>query len=633
MRTPILLLAVAAGSFTLGAEPDAALSARVAAALPTVDAVAKAVMGEVTYLEVTGRPAFLIQPQGERPSTPVPWVWYAPTIGGQPRPAHAWMFRQFLAKGISIAGIDVGESMGNPKGRAAYSAFHKLLTEKHGFAKRASLMPQSRGGLMLYNWAAEHPDHVACIAGIYTVCDMSVWPGLKRAGAAYEMSEKQLAAVLAEHNPIDRLAPLAKADVPILHIHGDSDKPVPIERNAGELARRYRKLGGKIELIVVPGKGHEEATEIFQRQQVVDFVINNARPPTERALFDLSYAAADSPSAYEKERLKLDLYLPAREAGFATIVWFHGGGLRGGAKSGATTVSIAERFARAGIAVAAVNYRLSPNVTFPAYVEDAARSFAWVRRHISEYGGHPRRVFVSGHSAGGYLAALLGLDPKYLRRHGLSTDTIAGVIPVSGQMVTHSTVRKERGIPAIQPVIDAAAPSYHVRAEAPCVLAICGADDLPARAAESLYFTEALKAAGHSDVRYLEVKGRDHSTIVSKIAEPGDVVAQAILQFVAEHSLEVESYETGGHRFLAADSSKERVAIVSRDGKIEWEFKIGPLHDLHRLASANILFQVNWTRLVEVDPKTNEVVWEYDAQEMNGNAGRHVEVHAFQRRR
>ncbi len=286
MRTHILLLAIAIGGFSLGTQAvvhgDDALNARVAAALPTVEAVAKAAKAEKTYLEVDGRPAFLMRPRGKKPSAPMPWVWYAPTIGGQPRPAHVWMFRRFLAKGIAIAGIDVGESMGNPKGRAVYSAFHKLLTEKHGFAKKANLMPQSRGGLMLYNWAAENPDHVACLAGIYTVCDMSVWPGLKRAGVAYEMSEKELAAVLSKHNPIDRLAPLAEAGVPILHIHGDSDRPVPIERNAAELVRRYRKLGGKAELIVVPGKGHEEATEIFQRQEVVDFVIKNARRGEEK---------------------------------------------------------------------------------------------------------------------------------------------------------------------------------------------------------------------------------------------------------------------------------------------------------------------------------------------------------------
>ena len=76
---------------------------------------------------------------------------------------------------------------------------------------------------------------------------------------------------------INTVRNMGKAGIPILHIHGDSDRPAPIERHAGEVARRYRKLGGKIQLIVVPGKGHEEATEIFQRQQVVDFVIKNAR--------------------------------------------------------------------------------------------------------------------------------------------------------------------------------------------------------------------------------------------------------------------------------------------------------------------------------------------------------------------
>jgi hypothetical protein len=87
----------------------------------------------------------------------------------------------------------------------------------------------------------------------------------------------------------------------------------------------------------------------------------------------------------------------------------------------------------------------------------------------------------------------------------------------------------------------------------------------------------------------------------------------------------------GGHRILAADSSKNRIAIVGRDGQVEWEHRIGPLHDLHLLPGGNVLFQLDWTRIVEVDPATDEVVWEYDAARMNGNAGRRVEVHAFQR--
>jgi outer membrane protein assembly factor BamB len=85
-----------------------------------------------------------------------------------------------------------------------------------------------------------------------------------------------------------------------------------------------------------------------------------------------------------------------------------------------------------------------------------------------------------------------------------------------------------------------------------------------------------------------------------------------------------------GHRILVADYSTKRIAIVDASGKIEWEYKIDDLHDLQLLASGNVLFQTSMTRLVEVEPKTNKIVWEYDAQRMNDD-GKRVEVHAFQR--
>jgi hypothetical protein len=153
-----------------------------------------------------------------------------------------------------------------------YTALWETLTTRYHMSEKACLLPQSRGGLMLYNWAVENPSHVACIAGIYTVCDLRSYPGLDRACGAYGLSAAELAAHLAEHNPIDRLAPLAKAGVPILHIHGDADKVVPLEKNAGELARRYRELGGQVRLIVIPGKGHQVCNEFFQCQELVDFV-------------------------------------------------------------------------------------------------------------------------------------------------------------------------------------------------------------------------------------------------------------------------------------------------------------------------------------------------------------------------
>lgn len=85
------------------------------------------------------------------------------------------------------------------------------------------------------------------------------------------------------------------------------------------------------------------------------------------------------------------------------------------------------------------------------------------------------------------------------------------------------------------------------------------------------------------------------------------------------------------HRFIASDSSKQRIAIISEDGSTEWEMKIGPLHDLHVLPNGNILMQTSWTQIVEVEPKTKKTVWEYNSAKQNGNEGKKIEVHAFQR--
>ena len=71
--------------------------------------------GEVLMVE--GRPAFIILPEMENRKSPLPWVWYAPTLPGLPGAEEKWMFRQFLYAGIAVCGIDVGESYGNPEGR------------------------------------------------------------------------------------------------------------------------------------------------------------------------------------------------------------------------------------------------------------------------------------------------------------------------------------------------------------------------------------------------------------------------------------------------------------------------------------------------------------------------------------
>jgi len=220
----------------------------------------------------------------------MPWVWYAPTLPGLPSPEERWMFERFLTAGIAVAGIDVGESYGSPQGRVQFSALYNELVERRGFSRQPCLLARSRGGLMLYNWAAEHPQSVAAIAGIYPVCDLSRWPGLNRACSAYGMSAQQLGEQLEAHNPIDRLAPLAAAGVPIFHIQGDSDKVVPLEAHSAVVARRYRDLGGSMRLRVVPGQGHNMWSGFFQCRELVDFVIAHASPVAQReptpALFE-----------------------------------------------------------------------------------------------------------------------------------------------------------------------------------------------------------------------------------------------------------------------------------------------------------------------------------------------------------
>jgi len=224
---------------------------------------------------------FVIIPPGPAADGTRPWVWYAPTFvqpkGGLPDEEHAWIFERLLAKGLAIAGVDVGESYGSPAGRAAYAEFHDAIVAHYHLSPKACLLPQSRGGLMLYNWAAEHPDQVQCIGGIYTVCDQSSWPGLAVSSPAYGLTEQELRSHLAEHNPIDRLLPLVKAGVPILHIHGDADALVPLDRNAGELVRRYRELGGRARLIVIKGKGHEVCREFFENEALVAFFLSSGK--------------------------------------------------------------------------------------------------------------------------------------------------------------------------------------------------------------------------------------------------------------------------------------------------------------------------------------------------------------------
>jgi acetyl esterase/lipase len=214
---------------------------------------------------------------------------------------------------------------------------------------------------------------------------------------------------------------------------------------------------------------------------------------------------------YADRMCRLNLHHPVDAEGFATVVWFHPGGLTSG------TPTIPEGLKNKGIAVASAGYRLSPNVEARVCLEDAAAAVAWVIEHIDWYGGDPTRVFVAGHSAGGYLASMIGLDARWLGVHGLDQNGLAGIVSVSGHSVTHFTLRAERGIPGTRAIVDDLAPLYHVRADAPPMLLISGdrEKELLGRYEESAFFWRMMRVAGHERTELLELDGYDHGGVAS----------------------------------------------------------------------------------------------------------------------
>jgi acetyl esterase/lipase len=258
-----------------------------------------------------------------------------------------------------------------------------------------------------------------------------------------------------------------------------------------------------------------------------------------RTLRDIAYKDdVISQTPYEQERCKLDLTLPADAKGFPTYVWFYGGGLKNGGKDlrSEYCAEIRASLARAGVAVVTPDYRLSPKAKYPAYVDDAAAAFAWTVKHIAEHGGDPRKVFIGGHSAGGYLALLVGMDPERLKPHGLTLASVAGIAQVSGQVFNHYTVREERGQARYGITSDEAAPAFHIRKSLPPILTIYAQNDMLSRAEENMFFVTTLKAAGHTENYSLRVNDRDHGTVGHNLRNDDDPARLAILNFIAKQS-------------------------------------------------------------------------------------------------
>lgn len=209
----------------------------------------------------------------------------------------------------------------------------------------------------------------------------------------------------------------------------------------------------------------------------------------------------------KSERCRLDVYHPENtDQTLPVVVWFHGGGLTGGDRF------IPNELKNSGYVVVAPSYRLLPQAQISDCIDDAAAAVAWTFENASKFGGDKSKIFVAGHSAGGYLTSMIGLEKKWLEKYGIDADSIAALVPYSGQVITHFALRKERGMSELQPLVDEFAPLYHIRKDAPPYIIITGdaEEELYGRHEENLYMWRMMKLVGHPHVEFYKLDGYDH---------------------------------------------------------------------------------------------------------------------------
>jgi acetyl esterase/lipase len=245
-------------------------------------------------------------------------------------------------------------------------------------------------------------------------------------------------------------------------------------------------------------------------------------------------------------RHKLDLYVPKGQKGFPVLVFVHGGAWQKGNK--AAFEKLGRLFARNGVGTAVTNYRLSPDVRHPVHAQDVARAVAWVHRNIARYGGRPDEIFLSGHSAGGHIVALLGADPSYLKAVGVPEKDIRGVIPISGvYTIRAGQMPKVFGTGAED--ARGASPLTHIKGKHPPFLILVADKDLKGFDRMAEEFCQALGKA-ECTARVITAKDRNHGSIVGQMTNQADPATQAVLAFVAQHShlklREVSSPKAGG---------------------------------------------------------------------------------------
>ena len=233
--------------------------------------------------------------------------------------------------------------------------------------------------------------------------------------------------------------------------------------------------------------------------------------------YDKEILYRGAPDAYTEKMCRLDVAYEEGAEGRPVIVWFHGGGLTGGWRH------VPETLLRDGAIVVGVGYRFVTEVSIPETLDDAAASVDWVFKNIEKYGGDLSRIYLAGHSAGGYIVNMLGLNKEYLAKYDINPDKqIKALVPYSGQVITHFAQRRKQGLGDLTPTIDHLAPLYYVRGDAAPMLVISGDREIElfGRYEENAYFVRMLRLNGHRNVIFHELDGFDHGDM----AEPAHLL-------------------------------------------------------------------------------------------------------------
>jgi pimeloyl-ACP methyl ester carboxylesterase len=227
--------------------------------------------------QVAGRDALLVKPAKAAEGNP--WIWRTEFFGHEPQADLA-----LLAAGWHVAYIHVSDMYGAPPAIEIMNSFHDELTRVHGLNQRAVLEGFSRGGLYAGNFAIAHPDKTAALYLDAAVLDVRTWPGgmktnprdpekWENALKLFGLTEETAASY--DRNAVDQAGILVAAHIPIIAVCGGADKSVLFPENTGLLEKRYKELGGKIQVIIKPGADHHPHS-LKDPKPIVDFLLENA---------------------------------------------------------------------------------------------------------------------------------------------------------------------------------------------------------------------------------------------------------------------------------------------------------------------------------------------------------------------